>query len=778
MDKETHSADASAGSPIAVQLEGPFSATTFLWRGRRGELQCSVIVKTTYLLRPGACPVADRPDPIWTADLYWESSPLRSVRVPSDLAPLKHAPEVTLVGHAYAPDSEPRDHLAVRLAVGDIDKALDVFPPRGFSLDGTLEVNTATRMPLGYERAAGGQDTENPVGVDTETIDELGRRYAPSVLHAGHSYERLDDIALPAGFGPIAAVWPARVQRLRREDFAWLAEPAVKPMPHGFDSRYFQVAPLDQWLTEPLRSDERIVLENLAPNRERLVTNLKAVVPHAAVVMWKTMPVSLTPDTLFIDTDRAIVTLTWRGSVEVGEGALPTRVLVTRAPAAATGSGPVTEDAASVTAKIPELGFGDGLERTQPTVIPKALMPRSVMPPASSASRTMPVPSGGDEVASVRAGLLPPPPSMRSAPPPSPVPAQPPLITMPAPAPSGPSSVAPGRAQTATLPPPPQDPSRAAPAKRNTKLPTDAAGLRAMLDAPEGGNPRPAAEGPVIARSMLEAPASVRSPRLDEARSAPETPVKRRALVDLLGFDPALPARLRRTPAFTSSRILDAAADRAAPARVDDARSREDRDRTDVLRVLSFAEPLDLQRARALVAEAFADPNQLDLPIAVIAGALAPAHDDFEVLRATLAVASPLASASKDLKAALKRVEEALASGYAPAAETVSTLLREVEEAAGTMGGHVRGSVQRIAVDGRRYKLRTVLGEARIRAELTTRGGESLPVYIPEAVAAKLPMLPSFPVVLVAELRPREDAQEAHPEALIALAVGRVLRPL
>ncbi|HLM76557.1 MAG TPA: DUF2169 domain-containing protein, partial [Polyangiaceae bacterium] len=121
MDKETHSADASAGSPIAVQLEGPFSATTFLWRGRRGELQCSVIVKTTYLLRPGACPVADRPDPIWTADLYWESSPLRSVRVPSDLAPLKHAPEVTLVGHAYAPDSEPRDHLAVRLAVGDID---------------------------------------------------------------------------------------------------------------------------------------------------------------------------------------------------------------------------------------------------------------------------------------------------------------------------------------------------------------------------------------------------------------------------------------------------------------------------------------------------------------------------------------------------------------------------------------------------------------------------------------------------------------------------------
>jgi hypothetical protein len=300
-----------------------------------------------------------------------------------------------------------------------------------------------------------------------------------------------------------------------------------------------------------------------------------------------------------------------------------------------------------------------------------------------------------------------------------------------------------------------------------------------MLDASEGGNPRPVTEAPVIARSsMLDAPASARAPRVDEARSAPETPLKRQALVDLLGFDPALPARLRRLPAFTTSKILDGAADRSAPARADDARSREDRDRADVLRVLSFAEPIALPRARGLVEEAFADPNQLDLPIAVIAGALAPAHDELEVLRATLAVASPLASANKDLKAALKRVEEALGSGFAPGAEMVITLLREVEEAAGTMGGHVRGSVQRIAVDGRRYKLRTVLGEARIRAELTTRGGESLPVYIPEAVATRLPMLPSFPVVLVAELRPREDAQEAHPEALVAFAVGRVIRPL
>jgi len=776
MDKESHSADASAGSPIAVHLEGPFSATTFLWRGRRGELQCSVIVKTTYLLRQGVCPVSDRPDPIWNTDHYWEGSPLRSVRVHSDLAPLKHAPEVTLVGHAYAPDNEPRDHLPVRLAVGDIDKSLDVFPPRGFSIDGSLEVTTAVRMPLGYERAAGGPDTENPVGVDTEVVDELGRRLAPSVLHAGHTFERLDDIALPAGYGPIAGVWPARVQRLRREDLAWLAEPAVKPMPHGFDSRYFQVAPLDQWLTEPLRSDERIVLENLVPNRERLVTNLRAMVPHAAVVMWKTMPVSLTPDTLFIDTDRAIVTLTWRGSVEVGEGSLPSRLLVTRAPSA-------SDDAGSVAAKTLETGIVDAVDRTQVSALSRAIVPRSaVAPPPSSSSRTGFVPAGNEEVASVRAGLLPPPPSARSAMPPSPppMPAQPPLITLPVPA-HGPSSVAPSRTLTATLPPPAaQEPPKGAPVKRSSKLPTDASGVRVMLDSPEGspGNQRPITEAPVAVRSASEAAGYARTSRPDELRAALEAPLRRRALVDLLGFDPSLPARLRRTPAFTSAKLIDGGTERAAQARPDDARSREERDRTDVLRVLSFAEASDLGRARALLEGAFADANQLELPIAVVAGALAPAHDDIEVLRATLAVGLSLASSNKGLRAALSRVEEALAMGYSPSAEATAELLGEVEEAAGPRGIHLRAEVQRIGLEGRRYKRRTVLGEARIRAELTTGGGELLPVYIPDAVAAKLPMLPSFPVVLVAELRPREDAQEAHAEALIALAIGRVIRPL
>ena len=79
-------------------------------------------------------------------------------------------------------------------------------------------------------------------------------------------------------------------------------------------------------------------------------------------------------------------------------------------------------------------------------------------------------------------------------------------------------------------------------------------------------------------------------------------------------------------------------------------------------------------------------------------------------------------------------------------------------------------------LEERHFKRRTVLGELRIRAELATPSGETVPAYVPAAVASKLPMLPSFPVVLLGELRPREDAQESHAEALLVLALGRVVR--
>jgi hypothetical protein len=76
------------------------------------------------------------------------------------------------------------------------------------------------------------------------------------------------------------------------------------------------VAPSDQRVRE-LRPDQAIVLENLHPMHERLATRLPGLVPVARVEPRDAAPWDLTlvADTLWIDTNRGLCTLTWRGQI-------------------------------------------------------------------------------------------------------------------------------------------------------------------------------------------------------------------------------------------------------------------------------------------------------------------------------------------------------------------------------------------------------------------------------------------------------------------------------
>lgn len=261
-------------------------------------------------------------------------------------------------------------------------------------------------------------------------------------------------------------------------------------------------------------------------------------------------------------------------------------------------------------------------------------------------------------------------------------------------------------------------------------------------------------------------------------RSAFEpSPARRHALVDLLAHDAALPARLRRSTAFV--KLLAASTERPPWVRPDEPHAekpREERDRADVIRVLSFTEPSDLVRTREIVDEAFDDPEQLDVPMVVLAGTLKPTHDDLAVLRATVTAGQPLSLTNKPLQAALKVLEEAIDGGVTPPGEATAALLRQAEQAAGPLWSYLFSQVTRTVLEERHFKRRTVLGDARIRADFTTPNGETVPAYVPAAAATRLPMLPSFPAVVIAELRPREDAQETHGEALLVLALGRIVK--
>jgi hypothetical protein len=91
---------------------------------------------------------------------------------------------------------------------------------------------------------------------------------------------------------------------------------AEATVPPELEPAYFNCAPRDQQV-DRIREDERIVLENLHPLHARLVTNLPGIRPRAFVARREGLQeITLLADTLWIDTSRAICTVTWRGFVE------------------------------------------------------------------------------------------------------------------------------------------------------------------------------------------------------------------------------------------------------------------------------------------------------------------------------------------------------------------------------------------------------------------------------------------------------------------------------
>lgn len=89
-----------------------------------------------------------------------------------------------------------------------------------------------------------------------------------------------------------------------------------KPLPVNFDPRLFQAAPPDQQLGK-IRANERIVLENLHPVYPRLVTALPNVCPRAVAdrATGEREQIALVGDTLWVDTDRGILCVVWRGRI-------------------------------------------------------------------------------------------------------------------------------------------------------------------------------------------------------------------------------------------------------------------------------------------------------------------------------------------------------------------------------------------------------------------------------------------------------------------------------
>ncbi|MBK8256694.1 MAG: DUF2169 domain-containing protein [Polyangiaceae bacterium] len=296
---------------------------SILWLPPAGTCALTVVCKATFRLAPDVSPLADDQVEVFETDEYLAGNEAGSLIRATDLVPFKRQPEVLLTGHVYAPKGVHVGQLVARMTVAEVDKAIEVTGDRHFKLDGTLSHPARfAKMPLVWERAAGGGDSANPVGVLTgpdAAPDGWGRVAVPNLVSQGRIVNDRSEVIAPACFGPLGPLWPARLHRLHRHavsfsPHAWHA----RPLPSDFDGAYFNAAPQDQ-LVHELLGNERITLENLHPQHALLSTKLAGVTPraHADFGNAGTFEVPLVCDTLWIDTDRAVATVTFRGSMSL-----------------------------------------------------------------------------------------------------------------------------------------------------------------------------------------------------------------------------------------------------------------------------------------------------------------------------------------------------------------------------------------------------------------------------------------------------------------------------
>lgn len=297
----------------------PLAVGSFLWRSRPDSYVLTILSKATFALKPGQAATITAPEPPSMADRPWHRE-TQSIGIPTDLVPIKRNVDVLLIGHAYAPQRIAVPSLTVGLSFGTINKSVLVTGDRSWLPDGTCpDPDPFVRMPLCWDRAAGGPSTWNPLGIPVGArIDPQMRPRIPNLLPRGFVVQNSTHLIPTVGFGAIAPHWPGRANYVRKWASSWdHSKWSESVLPQDLDTAYFNAAPADQQLRE-LPQTTPITLDHVHPDLPRFVSFVEDLRPRALVVrspgaapqeLW------LRADTVVIDVDRATCSITWRASI-------------------------------------------------------------------------------------------------------------------------------------------------------------------------------------------------------------------------------------------------------------------------------------------------------------------------------------------------------------------------------------------------------------------------------------------------------------------------------
>lgn len=727
----------------------PMQTMGFVWQSSAGTFAQTVVVKATFVLEPGHAKFAPESarEEIHDEDRFVKDTTNAVLFVPTDRVPYKRHVDVMLVGHAYAPAKQPVRSLVTTLGVGQFSKSIEVVCDRGFRSpeERLLEGPRFTKMSLDWTRASGGSNTPNPVGKRIDAPpDVFGLISIPNLQPVKTIVTKGSDTFAPVGYGPIAPSWPGRKQHLERlsgrfSPVGW----QERPLPENFDFDYFQAAPPDQQLAM-IRPDEPLVLENLHPVHSHLETRLPGVCPRAVVhrASGEREDVTLVADTLWIDTDRGIVCVVWRGSIGLRhptEAGLVGVALME----------PIIESIdESLVVTIPP-GIVDEDELASMTkVAPFGTKPKGPVVPFVGANvperPTNPVRSKDD-------GALPFGPSGLSGIPPAPIAMG--QITLPAQSPtSSPTmpeiklTVAHPVAMAAYMPPPP---------------------------------PVSIAAGSVTEPSVWGSVASSDSPTARESTDRSSIEVisnQSRKFLQLLWCDTDSIVRMR------SSRMWRAFFEELDQARQTELRNTTNEASHTAFELLAKVPPTCAEGIDKAFDEAIGEHEQLAAPIVILAGELELPFDELETLKAAMSTALPLITpADEQLKAAVTIAKEFVQTpGLSPApavSEGLTARIREafVKEKKEMPADYLDAQIERVLLSGRHYQKREVFGGIFVRCLLWLQGKRNaITGYLPAEASTTLPIWKRIRARVIAEVHPAQDQYEASARALKVVATGRV----
>ncbi|MBK8259152.1 MAG: DUF2169 domain-containing protein [Polyangiaceae bacterium] len=256
----------------------------------------------------------------------------RSLRHASDGVPQKPGTEVLLYGTAYPSKADStKETVGIRIESGrfTFQKNLTVTGPRVWqnSLLGFVPgpPGKMPPTPIVYELAYGGIDASDPNAVVTEIRNPCGMGFVERKFNlTGRPAPVIEDPKAPlssrnpapAGFGPIAAHWAPRSQKMGTLDDAWRADRAPV-RPRDFNPRHFCAAPDDQWIESALLGDEAVEVVGLTPQGPwRFRLPKYSPIFHVIVRGITTQPETHL-DTFAIDAETRRVEFTWRIAVPI-----------------------------------------------------------------------------------------------------------------------------------------------------------------------------------------------------------------------------------------------------------------------------------------------------------------------------------------------------------------------------------------------------------------------------------------------------------------------------